>query len=146
MDDKETAIRKIVSEDDNIVHIISQAPQSYNSILQEMKDVGTLQIILRRRISRLLKEEQLWKLSVPGTRFGLVLFCTPEHKYKILISQGMTSVRIFYMFDFEDTKTAVILKNYWELKGPNWSRWEYSDSKLEIPKYTFRNGGFRLWE
>jgi hypothetical protein len=93
-----------------------------------------------------LKEEELWKMSVPGTRFGLVLFCTPEHKYKILISQTMTTVRIFYMFDFKEEKNNVKLDNYWELKGPNWSKWTYSDSVLVIPKYTFRDGGFRLWE
>ena len=146
MKDKEQIIREIVSSDNNILSIISQSPQSYNSILQHMKDNGTLQVILRRRIKRLLKEHSIWKMRVPGTRFGLVLFCTPEHKYKILISQGLTRVRIFYMFNIKDTDSNIILKDYWELLGPNWSVWVFSDNVLKIPKYTLRDGGFRLWE
>ncbi len=146
MKDKEEFIRDIVSDDDKIVNVVKQAPQGYNSILQHMKDNGTLQVILRRRVKRLCKEQRLWKMRVPGTRFGLVLFCTPERTYKILISQGLTKVRIFYMFGVEDNGHHIVLKDYWELKGPNWSRWEFSDDILKIPKYTLRDGGFRLWE
>ena len=146
MKDKEAFIRDIVSCDDKILATILEAPQSYNSILQIMKDCGTLQCILRRRIKRLLKEDKIWKMRVPGTRFGLVLFCTPERKYKILISQGLTKVRIFYMFKVEHTNHTITLKDYWELKGPNWSKWVFSDETLKIPKYTLRDGGIRLWE
>ena len=146
MKDKEAFIRDLVSHDDKILATIYDSPQSYNSILQHMKDCGTLQCILRRRIKRLLKEDTIWKMRVPGTRFGLVLFCIPEHKYKILISQGLAKVRIFYMFDVEDDEHHIVLKDYWELVGPNWSKWVFSDEILKIPKYTLRDGGFRLWE
>lgn len=105
-----------------------------------------MQVVLRRRTKRLLKEQLLWKMRVPGTRFGLVLFCTPEHDYKILVFHGMARVQIFYMFEYKETKDDVILDNYWELKGPNWSKWEYIDIPLKIPKHKMRDGVFRLWE
>jgi hypothetical protein len=146
MTDKEQLIRDIISDDDKIVMIISSAPQTYNSILQHMKDDGTMQQILRRRVSRLLKENKIWKMRVPGTRFGLCIFCTPDREYKILISQCLTSVKIYYMLDFNEDENNVILENYWELMGPNWSRWVYNDTPINIPKYRLREGGFRLWE
>lgn len=146
MKTKEEAIREIVGDDDNIYSVIKNAPQTYNSILQHMKDCGTLQVILRRRIKRLCKEQKIWKMRVPGTRFGLVLFCTPEHDYKILISQKMIGVRIFYMYEFNDDGKNIILNNYWELKGDNWNKWEYCDNIVKIPKYTIRDGGFRLYD
>ena len=144
--DKEQAIRDIVYDDDKIVEAIEKAPQSYNSILQHMKDNGTMHVVLRRRIKRLLKEQKIWKLRVPGTRFGLVLFCTPEHDYKILVVHGLIKVRIFYMFDFEETDKHIILKDYWELVNPNWSKWKYSDEVLELPRYTSRDGLYILWD
>lgn len=146
MTPKEQKLKEILSDDDNIFEVIKSAPQTYNSFLKEFKDNGTYQQILRRRIRRLLKEGKLWKLSVPGTRFGLALFCTPERKYKILVSQGLMKVRIFYFYELIDDDKHIILENYWELKDPNWSKWEYSDEILEIPKYVLRDGGFRLWD
>jgi hypothetical protein len=142
-DDK---IKEIVYDDNKIVETISKCPQSYNSILGHLKDNGTLQVILRRRIRRLLKQEQVWKMRVPGTRFGLVLFCTPEHDYKILTLQGLTRVRIFYMYKFIDNNDNIMLNNYWELKGQNWNKWEHSTSEVIIPKNVLRGELFRLWE
>ena len=146
MKSKEETIREIISDDFKIVAAIKQAPQTYNSILQHCKDCGTMQVVLRRRIKRLLKEHEVWKMRVPGTRFGLALFCTPEHSYKILVFQGLMSVRVFYMYDYKQTNNMLTLENYWELKGPNWSRWVYTDVPFEIPKYQTRDGVFRLWE
>jgi len=143
---KEEKIRNVVYNDNNIVEIIKHAPQTYNSILQEFKSNDTFQTVLRRRIRRLVKRQHVWKMSVPGTRFGLAIFCTPIHDYKILISQGICKVRIFYLYKFTEDSANIILENYWELLGDNWSKWKYCDSVLKIPKYTLRDGAFRLWE
>jgi len=53
---KEDYIREIISDYDKIVDVISNAPQTYNSILQTCKDNGTMQQILRRRIRILSKQ------------------------------------------------------------------------------------------
>lgn len=142
---KDDAIREVVYDDEKIVEVIKHAPQSYNSILQHCKDNKVMQFVLRRRMKRILKMNRVWKMRVPGTRFGLVIFCTPERDYKILVSQQLTGVKIYYMYDIKEDDKNVILENYWELKN-NWSKWVYNDTPLRIPKYSLRDGGFRLWE
>lgn len=141
----EQIVRNIVYDDEEIVKAIEKAPQSYNSLLQHMYENQTMLYVLKRRIKRLLKEDKIWKVRVPGTRFGLVLFCVPEHNYKILVRQKLIGIDIFYMYDLEEDDNFVILNNYWELKDC-WSKWVYNDVPLKIPKYTLRDGGFRLWE
>jgi len=146
MNKKEQSIRRVVYDDNNIVDYVKNSPQTYNSILQDFKDNGTMQVVLRRRISRLLKQNRLWKMRVPGTRFGLVLFCTPEHDYKMLTFDGLGKTRIFYMYNFEEDNKNFILENYWELKGPNWSKWKYFNDVITIPKLGDRNSVVRLWQ
>ena len=146
MKSKEEAIREVIYDDNNIVDVIKQAPQTYNSMLKDFKDCGTFQVVLRRRVARLLKQDQIWKLRVPGTRFGLVLFCTPEHDYKMLIYNGLGKTRVFYMYDFTEDEKDILLENYWELEGPNWSRWVYHNDIIKIPKIGDRNTVVRVWE
>jgi hypothetical protein len=146
MKTKEEYVREIISDYDKILEVISNAPQTYNSILQSCKDNGTMQQILRRRIRILLKEQRIWKMRVPGTRCGLAMFCTPIHDYKIIISQGMIGVRIFYLINYKETDAEIILNNYWELKGPNFSNWIYSDDEHVIKRYALRDEVFRIWE
>jgi len=141
----ETEIREILSDDDNIVAMVEERPHSYNSILSCHNCNGTFQQILRRRLKRLCKEDEVWKLRVPGTRFGLVIFCSPNAKYKILTSQTMTGVRIFYMFDYTEDDKYVILKERWELDS-KWTYWKKANDELKIPKFSLRDGGFRIWE
>lgn len=142
MKTKEECIREVVSCDDKIFQVISQAPQTYNTILQTQKDCGTLQVILRRRVSRMLKEDRILRVRVPGTRFGLTLLCSQDRDYKIIVSDNRLHHRVFYCFDYDEMDTKIVLHNYWELKGPNWSRWVYCDDELNISK----GGLLRLWE
>lgn len=139
-------INDIVSDDNKILNLIKQSPHTYNSILQQYKDNGTMQQILRRRIKRLVNETKVWKLRVPGTRFGLALFCVPKHTYKIIIYQTILKVRIFYCHEYINNDDNLILNKYWELDNPNFNRWVYVDTPLHIPKYSLRDRGFRLWE
>ena len=141
----EQIVRNIVYNDEEIVKAIERAPQSYNTLLQHCYTNKTMDQVLRRRIKRLLKENKIWKVRVPGTRFGLVLFCVPEHDYKILVKQKIIGVSIYYMYELEEDDKYVILNNYFELKDC-WSKWEHKKETLKIPKYTLRDGGFRLWE
>lgn len=141
----ENEIRQILSDDDNIVDLIEDSPHSYNSILSSYKNNGTFQQILRRRLKRLCKENRVWKLRVPGTRFGLVIFCSTDAKYKILTSQTMIGVRIFYMYDYKEDDKYVILNKRWELDS-QWIYWTKHEDELKIPKFSLKNGGFRLWE
>lgn len=142
---KEEEIRKIVHCDEKIREVIEQSPQTYNTILQHMKDNGTLNVVLRKRMQRLIKQNKVYKLTVPGTRFGLALFCTPESDYKILVHRIMSNTKVYYMYDFKETDKHVILENFWKLSGENWNKWYFSDSIKKIPKHQLRGECFRLW-
>lgn len=143
---REQIIRNIISDDENILKELDNAPHTYNSILREYKDNGTFQQILRRRLKRLCKDNDVYKLRIPGTRFGMIIFFSPNSNYKILTSQTLTRVRIFYMYDYINDEKNIILNNYWELKTDDVHVWQYSDIPHIIPKYSLREGGFRIWE
>lgn len=142
MQDRETAIREVVYNDENIVNVVRESPQTYNSILKEYKDNGTMQVVLRRRLSRLVKNNSVWKLRVPGTRFGLVIYCTPEHDYKIIVVESLVGVKVYYLYDFKDYDSYIVVDNYWELVGKGWSQWKYSDTPLTVKKYRC----LKIWE
>jgi len=145
MTELEEHIKEIVYNDDNIVSCIEEAPQTYNTILKNLRDEGTLQVILRRRVRRLLKQQRIWKMRIPGTRFGVVLLCHPEKKYTIFVTDGFGKTRVFYGYDYKKNSKCIILEKYWELKGPNMNKWEYNEDTINIPLYAARAGGCRLW-
>lgn len=144
MDEEE--LRNFLSDDDNIKELIEKQPQTYNSILGIYKDKGTFQQILRRRLARLFKEQKVWKIRIPGTRWGLMLFCFPEHDYKIISTYGIMKVKIFYTFKIKEIKNSLIIKNCWELVGENWNKWENKKQELIIPKNKLRYGCYRIWD
>lgn len=146
MENKEIAIRNIVSTDDNIVQVINETPHTYNTILQEYKECGTLQVILRRRMNRLLKQSRVWRLTIPGTRFGLALFCIPEHEYTIISFNDVFGTKVYYTYELNEDIKDFILEQYWELKSPNWSIWEFSDKVIKIPKFSTRSKSVMVWK
>ena len=86
-------------------------------------------------------------MRIPGTRFGVTLFCTPKHEYKILVvDKTLAGVKVYYFYDYKDTGSHIILNNYWELKGPSFSRWVYNNDELQIQKFSLRGGVNRFWD
>lgn len=139
---KDEAIRTVVYNDENITSVIKNAPQTYNTILQHQKDNGSMQVVLRRRISRLLKQQKIWKLRIPGTRFGVAIFCTPEHDYSIMVEDSIIGVKIYYMYDMSEDDNSFTLENYWELKGPSYSKWQFYNE----PKIIKKHRCLKIWE
>jgi hypothetical protein len=146
MKSREDAIREVIYDDDNIIALIKHAPQTYNSILKEFYQCGTFQVVLRRRISRIFKNDKIWKMRIPGTRFGVVLFCTPEHDYKMIAYDGLGKTRVFYMYEFAEDDRDIIVEHYWELEGDSWNKWTYHNELLKIPKIGDRNTVVRIWD
>ena len=145
---KEQCVRDIIYNDDSIVKYVSQAPQTFNSFLgKEFKDVGTFQTVLRRRISRLVKNHKLLKLRVPGTRFGLMILCTPQHNYKILVHKELIGkTKIYYLYKYKTMGDFLLIDDYWQLQGPNWSKWVFCDDTLKISIRPNRSDVVILWE
>jgi hypothetical protein len=142
----ETEIRTIVYNDELIIKELVKQPHTYSSLLGSMKDNGTLQQILRRRLKRMVRENDVWKLRVPGTRFGLALFCYPEANYKIITLQTLLHVRVFYLYEYTNTDKYLTLTHYWELDNNTKNVWHEKTKTLNISKIVARDGGFRIWE
>ena len=144
MQNKEQYVRDIIAEDENILKQLDNAPHTYNSLLGDYKDNGTFQQILRRRLKRLVKEGSVWKIRIPGTRFGLVLFIKPNQDYKVISIYTLQGIKIYYMYEYIENDNNLILEQYWKLND-KLNHWHYNEEQLIIPKYKLRDEGFRLW-
>ena len=97
-----------------VVDEIQKFPQTYKTILGEMHNDGTCQLILRRKLNNLCKEGTIFRTSIPGTRFGKAIFYTLEKEYFILIEAGRVGSKVYCFFESEQ-----LSKYYWKLK-PCW--------------------------
>jgi len=104
-----------------VVEEIKKFPQTYDSILGEHHKNGTLQFILRRKISNLISEGELCKTSIPGTRFGKSIFFVHPKKYHILVEAGRLGSEVYVFFDYKhEGKFHMIVDKYWILKSGMW--------------------------
>jgi len=104
-----------------VVKDIKAFPQTYNTILKELSDDGTCQIILRRKLNILFKQGTICKTTIPGTRFGKVIYYTIPKDYNILIEAGRTGSTAHCFFDFKNlSKNWIEVNPYWILKGGVW--------------------------
>ncbi len=104
-----------------VVDEIIEFPQTYNSILQEEYKNGTCQLMLRKKLNILVKEGTIFKMSVPGTRFGKCLFYCPDKTYYILIESGRLGSIIYAFYDYKKvSKLYIKLNQYWELVDQTW--------------------------
>lgn len=142
----EDSIRNIIYNDYNIEEYIKKEPQTCNSILNNYRNDGTFQVVLRRRISRLVKQNKVWRLLIPGTRGRRVIFKHPESKYIIIVLQGMFNINVHYFFDFYEDDEKIILKDFWDLSGEDWHFWQNIPQEKKIYKNKLRNNVFRIWK
>ncbi len=106
-----------------VVQDIKEFPQTYKSILKEYQSNGTLQTILRRKLSKLCKNGIVCKTNIPGTRFGKTIFYHFPKNYHILIEAGRTGSNVFCFFKYEKLNRFYIeIKPYWELKSGVWEK------------------------
>jgi len=104
-----------------VVDDIKGSPQTYDTILGILRTNNTCQRIVRTKMSKLCKRGLVCKLSVPGTRFGKVLFyCLPKD-YFILIESDRLGSNVFYFFNYEKVGNYNIRAvECWLLKGCEW--------------------------
>ena len=106
---------------DLVVKDIEKAPQTYNTILKELKDDGTCQLILRRKLNKLSKSGDVCKTNIPGTRFGKVIFYILPKKYHILVEAGRTGSNVYYFFKYKKiSKFYILVENFYRLENGLW--------------------------
>lgn len=115
------AIREKLYNIDLIISEIKEFPQTYDTILGEAYNDGTCQAILRRKINILCKDGEIYKTTIPGTRFGKVIFYFLPKKYNILFEGGRTGTKVYIFFEYEKAGRYYIkIKPYWELENRQW--------------------------
>jgi len=106
-----------------VVKDIKQIPQTYDTILQDEYDNKTMQVILRRKINNLCKAGTICKATIPGTRFGKVIFYVIPKKYYILIEAGRIASQVYYFYEYEKvSKYYILVKECWRLKDGRWQK------------------------
>jgi len=114
-------IREKLYNIDLIISEIKAFPQTYDTILGEACTDGTCQTILRRKINVLCKDGEINKTTIPGTRFGKVIFYFLPKKYNILFEGGRTGTKVYIFFEYEEAGRYYIkIKPYWELENKQW--------------------------
>jgi len=108
---------------DLVVEDIKKFPQTYNTILQDIKKDGTCQTILRRKLNVLCRDGTVCKTSIPGTRFGKVIFYHIPKDYHILVEAGRAGSNVYCFFKFKkESKFYLRIKPYWELESGLWMK------------------------
>jgi hypothetical protein len=107
-----------------VVEDIKKFPQTYNTILGNLFKDGTSQFILRRKLGNLIKDGTVCKTTIPGTRFGMVIFyCLPK-PYYILVEGGRKPIDVFCFFEFSKQGMYYInVEEYWTLNGNKWKKY-----------------------
>jgi len=114
-------IRKKLWNIELVVEDIKKFPQTYNTILKDLTKNGTCQTILRRKMNKLVKDGFVFKTSIPGTRFGKLIFFYIPKKYSILIESNRTGSKVFCFFKHEKiSKYYIKINDYWILEDGMW--------------------------
>jgi hypothetical protein len=104
---------------------IRKFPQTYNTILGDFWENGTLQTILRRKLNGLCKGGDVCKTNIPGTRFGKAIFYSIPKSYYILVENDRIGVNVFCFFSFEKISRYYLkVDKLWRLEGHIWKEIE----------------------
>jgi hypothetical protein len=105
----------------NIVEQLKDFPQTYKSMLGEMYNDTTCQVLLRRKLNILVNEGEIFKTAIPGTRFGIALFYTCPKSYYILVEAERIGVNIFCFQKYsKEGRFWLIVHKAWQLKNNMW--------------------------
>jgi hypothetical protein len=104
-----------------VIEDLKRVPQTYTTILGIHCLNGTLQFILRRKLNTLIKQGNVCKTSIPGTRFGKCIFYVIGKTYYILVEGTRIGSDVYYFYDYEKEGEFIIKpKQCWQLKHDIW--------------------------
>jgi hypothetical protein len=118
----------------DVVDEIKETPQTYKTILQHEHKNGTYQVILRRKLNKLIKQGVVCKTNIPGTRFGKCIYYIVPKEYNIVVEGTRTGSEVYYFFKYEPfgSKNSYIkLKEYWQLVDGEWKKCEEEKDLFE---------------
>jgi hypothetical protein len=112
---------------DSIMKGLQEAPQTYNTMVGSCESNNTtIHTILRRKLNNLCREGHIFKMSIPGTRSGQILFYVMPKKYYILVEDIHIGSRTFYFTKFrrirqeQFTIKKIYVDKCWMLNKDRW--------------------------
>jgi len=120
----ETVVANKVYNIDLVVKDIKDFPQTYKSILKCYNKPCTIQSILRRKLNILFKEGAVCKTTIPGTRFGKVIFYSSDKKYNLIFESDRIQTNVYCFFDYEEVnRYNILLHKFWILNSEDeWTK------------------------
>ncbi len=105
-----------------LVEDLKTFPHTYNTILKDEIKNTTIGTILRRKLNKLCKQGEVCKTTIPGTRFGKVIFYHEDKEYYLLfVSDRVEACKVYCFFNFKRKGRYYIeVEDYWELKKNLW--------------------------
>jgi hypothetical protein len=121
---------------EKIVEDLDTHPHTYQTIMRD-KACGTFNCILRRKLNVICKQGRIFKLAVPGTRFGQSIFYKADKKYRIMVKNERYGVSIYYFFKFKKLNSLYInVEECFKLNDTEWK---------PMQDLTFFNGDILLF-
>ncbi len=125
MDEVENKIQNI----ELVLKDIEDFPQTYKTILKHKSGSGTCQIIIRRKLNKMISAGQICKMVIPGTRFGKVIFFSENKKYNILVETSRIGSVVYCFFEYKKlNKWYIELSEYWLLRSNEWEK--FNEKKI----------------
>jgi hypothetical protein len=119
----EQQIRELIYDYNALVECIKNFPQTYKTILgKKFFSNSTFQFVLRTKLNKLIKEGLVCKATIPGTRFGQIIYYAPGKCYNIVIESSRTGKNAIYCFSScqKNGRYYLRLKKYWLLDEYEW--------------------------
>jgi len=106
---------------DLVVEEIKRAPQTYETILQSESKNGTLLTILRRKLSKLVKDGVLCKTVIPATRYSRVIYYVLPKNYFILFESSRFGCDVFFFYKYvKKQRLYIFAESYFHLEHNKW--------------------------
>lgn len=104
-----------------VIDELKAKPHTYETLAECEYKNDTCFLLMRKKLNRLFLERKIQKSTIPGTRWGkMIFFCIPKNYY-ILVNSTRVGVDVFYFEKFEKISTHHIhIELAYKLNGCRW--------------------------
>jgi len=105
-----------------IIENLKTRPHTYSTLIGEVYTNNSHHRCIRRKLNKQFKKGLVYKTLVPGKKFSLILFYSPDKQYSVFFVQQGLKTRCLYSKAYTETAIDVSLQTVYELCGVSWKR------------------------
>lgn len=83
-----------------VVQELQKFPHTYQTLLKERDKACTAKTIISRKLNKLIKDGEICRITIPGTRFGKSIFYVVPKPYYILVESTRFGSEVYYFYAF----------------------------------------------